>query len=613
MPPPPSFDYYAELEVERSASLTEINSAYRRLARIHHPDKNPDNQEEATAIFQRLQLAHETLSDPDKRERYDNGDPSEDEGDSFGFSPFPFPSFFDFFVASRMFRGPPRSGFSQARPTYADLKAEDERRRQENKRREEEEDARFMREREQRRRREAEKARREAAEKSETLARRRQESKRQEKRWEDMGAVSKDERFRTCLHSEMCDKVQHKKKFKCSACTAKRGMIAFECPYCSASLCQLCVTDFSERRKKLVMQEQIEEHETSEDYAGASGKPTTDKSSADKPTIGKPTTKKPKNKKSKTDKSFRQSSKETVSGKRDNANKGNSERDPGLSEVDEDKVAPASGGLFASDNPYDILADAEKTKSSTDESSAPDASTSAQTAAPLSTARPEGAKGDDEKPASAKLAQSKKKRQNKKSSNKDSANENGNLNSKDDQPNAGIAVEPKATGSIHTTGQQTVITGSSESPPQNAAAQSVSNDIIKDDIKTSEGIKTQQPKPHSASSHQEKPTVPGLGPTADATGGYIRVLGPAHSPTTAALRQAMENFGAVRYLRITNKRSGIAHVDFAAHDSLRRAMAASPVVVSEQFTVRVVELKHCDTCGKAGHVARNCRAANKPT
>lgn len=605
MPPPPSFDYYAELEVERSASLTEINSAYRRLARIHHPDKNPDNQEEATAIFQRLQLAHETLSDPDKRERYDNGDPWEDEGDSFGFPPFPFPSFFDFFVASRMFRGPPRPGFSQARSAYDDLKAEDERRRQENKRREE--DAKFMREREQRQRREAEKARREAAEKSEALARRRQESKRQEKRWGDMGAVSKDERFRTCLHSELCDKVQHKKKFKCSACTAKRGMIAFECPYCSASLCQLCVTDFSERRKKLVMQEQIEEHETSEDYTGASGKPTTDKSSADKPTTGKCPTKKPK-----IDKSLRQPSKETISGKRQDANKDNSERDPGLSEADEDEVAPASGRLFASDNPYDILADANKTKSSTDESSAPDASTSAQTAAPLSTARPEGAKGDDEKPASAKLAQSKKKRQNKKSSNKDSAKEDGNLNSKDDQPNAGITVEPKATGSIHTTHQQTVITGSSESPPQNVAAQSVSNDIIKDDIKTSEGIKTQQPKPPSASSHQKKPTGPGLGPTAGATGGYIRVLGPAHSPTTAALRQAMENFGAVRYLRITNKRSGIAHVDFAAHDSLRRAISASPVVVSQQVTVRVVELKHCDTCGKAGHVARNCRAANKP-
>lgn len=613
MPPLPSFDYYAELQVERSASLTEINSAYRRLARIHHPDKNPDNQEEATAIFQRLQLAHETLSDPDKRRRYDNGDDWEDGGDTPGSPPFPFPSFFEFFFASRVFRGPPPPGFSQARAGFDDVKAEAERRRQENKRREEE--ARATREKEQRQRREAEQARREAAERSEALARRRlrdEELEKQEKRWKEMGAVSKDERFRTCLHSDLCDKVQHTRKFKCSACSAKRGMIAFECPHCSASLCQLCVTDFSERRKKLVLQEQIEEPEPSKNCAGASGKPTTNKSNTDKPTTGKPATNKPKKKKSKTDKSLKQTSKEATSSKSGNINKDNSERDPGLSEADEDKAVPASGGLFASDNPYDILADAEKTMSLTEERSAPDASTPAQTAASLSTARPDGAEGDDQKPTSAKLAQSKKNRQNKKSSNKDSAKENVNPNSKGHQTNSGIAVGPKAAGAIHTTHQQNVTPGPSERSSQNAAAPSVPNDIIKDDIKTSKSIKTQEPKPHSASPYQEKPTGPGRGPTAGATGGYIRTLNAAHCPTMAALRHAMEEFGPVRYLRITNERIGIAHVDFAAHDSLRRAMAASPVVVGEQVTVRVVELKRCDTCGKAGHIARTCRAANNP-
>lgn len=55
MPPPaPSFDYYAELEVSRSAPLQEITAAYRRLARVHHPDKNPEMQDAATAKFQRV-------------------------------------------------------------------------------------------------------------------------------------------------------------------------------------------------------------------------------------------------------------------------------------------------------------------------------------------------------------------------------------------------------------------------------------------------------------------------------------------------------------------------------------------------------------------------------
>jgi hypothetical protein len=54
MPSQPAFDYYEALEVEKTATTQEIISAYRRLALIHHPDRNLDNPEKATAAFQKV-------------------------------------------------------------------------------------------------------------------------------------------------------------------------------------------------------------------------------------------------------------------------------------------------------------------------------------------------------------------------------------------------------------------------------------------------------------------------------------------------------------------------------------------------------------------------------
>jgi hypothetical protein len=54
MPPPPAFDYYEALEIDRTATNEEIKSSYRRLARVHHPDKNLDNPDAATAAFQKV-------------------------------------------------------------------------------------------------------------------------------------------------------------------------------------------------------------------------------------------------------------------------------------------------------------------------------------------------------------------------------------------------------------------------------------------------------------------------------------------------------------------------------------------------------------------------------
>jgi DnaJ-class molecular chaperone len=63
-------DYYSILGVPRTASEKEIKRAFRRLARQHHPDVNPGN-EEAARRFKEINEAHEVLSDPDKRRKYD--------------------------------------------------------------------------------------------------------------------------------------------------------------------------------------------------------------------------------------------------------------------------------------------------------------------------------------------------------------------------------------------------------------------------------------------------------------------------------------------------------------------------------------------------------------
>ncbi len=65
-----SEDYYQILGVSRSASQSEIQTAYRDMARKHHPDKNPDDKE-ATRKFQQIQNAYDVLSDQKKRELYD--------------------------------------------------------------------------------------------------------------------------------------------------------------------------------------------------------------------------------------------------------------------------------------------------------------------------------------------------------------------------------------------------------------------------------------------------------------------------------------------------------------------------------------------------------------
>jgi curved DNA-binding protein len=63
-------DYYEVLGVSRTASADEIKSAYRKLARQYHPDRNPGDKE-AEAKFKEVQQAYDVLSEPPKRAQYD--------------------------------------------------------------------------------------------------------------------------------------------------------------------------------------------------------------------------------------------------------------------------------------------------------------------------------------------------------------------------------------------------------------------------------------------------------------------------------------------------------------------------------------------------------------
>ncbi|WP_176592174.1 DnaJ C-terminal domain-containing protein [Sphingobium sp. EM0848] len=79
-------DPYSTLGVARSASEAEIKSAYRKLAKELHPDRNKDNPK-AAEKFSAVTTAYDLLSDKDKRARFDRG---EIDGDGNPTAPFGF-------------------------------------------------------------------------------------------------------------------------------------------------------------------------------------------------------------------------------------------------------------------------------------------------------------------------------------------------------------------------------------------------------------------------------------------------------------------------------------------------------------------------------------------
>ena len=77
-------DPYATLGVPRSASEKDIKSAYRKLAKELHPDRNTDNPK-ASERFSQVTGAYDLLSDKDKRAKFDRGEIDADGNPNMGF------------------------------------------------------------------------------------------------------------------------------------------------------------------------------------------------------------------------------------------------------------------------------------------------------------------------------------------------------------------------------------------------------------------------------------------------------------------------------------------------------------------------------------------------
>jgi len=114
-------DYYQILGVSKDADETQIKKAFRKLAMIHHPDKNPNDRKTAEAKFKDIAEAYEVLSDKQKRAIFDQygeeglkGQPPPDRPSPTGAGPGGMPQGFQSFSF-----GPGGGGFGGFKPRDA--------------------------------------------------------------------------------------------------------------------------------------------------------------------------------------------------------------------------------------------------------------------------------------------------------------------------------------------------------------------------------------------------------------------------------------------------------------------------------------------------------------
>ena len=94
-------DFYEILGINKNATPDEIRKAYKKLAIKWHPDKNPDNKEQAEAKFKEISEAYSVLSDPQKKNDYDNRGTNHFTNVHFNDNFDPFSMFNDFFRHER--------------------------------------------------------------------------------------------------------------------------------------------------------------------------------------------------------------------------------------------------------------------------------------------------------------------------------------------------------------------------------------------------------------------------------------------------------------------------------------------------------------------------------